>query len=151
MRIPDHMSFEEAATLGLGITTMSQGLYASLRLPLPTQAAQVSFPVLIHGRSTATGSLAIQFAKLSGLTVIATCSSHNSDYVRSLGADAVYDYQDSSCAQQIREYTRDSLKHAFDCVSGGQSPTLCAESMSSQGGTISFLLPTTSPRKDVES
>lgn len=151
MRIPENMSFEEAATLGLGITTMSQGLYTSLRLPLPTEPTQRPFPVLIHGGSTATGSLAIQFAKLSGLTVVTTCSPHNFDYVLSLGADVVYDYRDPECAEKIRRFTQDSLEHVFDCVSEGQSPTLCASSVSNRGGAISFLLPTVSPREDVES
>ncbi|KAG9606090.1 GroES-like protein, partial [Aureobasidium melanogenum] len=151
MRIPDDMSFEQAATLGLGITTMSQGLYTSLRLPLPTQPAQTPFPILIHGGSTATGSLAIQFAKLSGLTVVTTCSPHNFDYVLSLGADVVYDYRDPACAEKIRNSTQDSLEYVFDCVSEGQSPVLCANSISSRGGAISFLLLTASPREDVES
>lgn len=150
MRIPDGMSFEEAATLGLGVTTMSQGLYTSLRLPLPSQPARKPFPILIHGGSTATGSLAIQFAKLSGLTVVTTCSPHNFDYVLSLGADVVYDYRDPACAEKIRHFTQDSLEHVFDCVSEGQSPALCANSISSRGGVISFLLPTASPRDDVE-
>lgn len=64
MRIPDDMSFEEAATLGAGIVTMGQGLYQSLGLPLPDDPAKEAIPVLIYGGSTATGSLAIQFAKL---------------------------------------------------------------------------------------
>jgi NADPH:quinone reductase-like Zn-dependent oxidoreductase len=63
-KIPDHLSFEEAATLGIGITTVGQGLYQSLGLPLPTQPAKEKYPILIYGGSTATGTLAIQFAKL---------------------------------------------------------------------------------------
>ena len=62
--IPEEMSFEEAATLGVGISTVGQGLYQSLKLPLPTEPAKESFPVLIYGGSTATGTLAIQYAKL---------------------------------------------------------------------------------------
>ena len=62
--IPEGMSFEEAATLGVGISTVGQGLYQSLKLPLPAEPAKEPFPVLIYGGSTATGTLAIQFAKL---------------------------------------------------------------------------------------
>lgn len=64
IRIPDQISFEEAATLGVGITTLGQGLYQSLGFPLLTEPAKDHPPVLIYGRSTATGTLAIQFAKL---------------------------------------------------------------------------------------
>ena len=64
IKIPDNVSFEEAATLGVGISTIGQGLYQSLELPLPNQPAKEPFPLLIYGGSTATGALAIQFAKL---------------------------------------------------------------------------------------
>lgn len=64
IRIPDGVSFEEAATLGVGVTTVGQGLYQSLKLPLPRQPARETMPLLIYGGSTATGTLAIQFAKL---------------------------------------------------------------------------------------
>ena len=64
LRIPKHLSFEEASTLGVGIFTVGQAMYQSLRLPLPTEPAKEPFPVLIYGGSTATGTLAIQFAKL---------------------------------------------------------------------------------------
>jgi NADPH:quinone reductase-like Zn-dependent oxidoreductase len=83
---PDSLSFEEAATLGVGITTVGQGLYQSLKLPLPGKPSSKKTSILVYGGSTATGSLAIQFAKLSGLQVIATCSPHNFEYIKSLGA-----------------------------------------------------------------
>jgi len=69
IHIPEGVSFEEAATLGVGITTIGQGLYQSLKLPLPTEPAKESFPLLIYGGSTATGTLAIQFAKLYVLLI----------------------------------------------------------------------------------
>lgn len=64
IKIPDNISDEEAATLGVGISTVGQGLYQSLKLPLPSSPAKVPIWVLVYGGSTATGSLAIQFAKL---------------------------------------------------------------------------------------
>jgi NADPH:quinone reductase-like Zn-dependent oxidoreductase len=64
IKMPDDLSFEAAATLGVGITTIGQGLYQALKLPLPTQPAKERFPILIYGGSSATGALAIQWAKL---------------------------------------------------------------------------------------
>lgn len=61
MKISDEMSDEQASTLGVGITTVGQALYQSLGLPLPG-AESAGVPLLIYGGSTATGSLAIQFA-----------------------------------------------------------------------------------------
>jgi NADPH:quinone reductase-like Zn-dependent oxidoreductase len=93
------LSFEEAATLGVGVTTVGQGLYQSLKLPLPDKPATEKTYLLIYGGSTATGSLAIQYAKLSGLTVGVTCSPKNFDYVKSLGAGKSHLY--SQCPKQF--------------------------------------------------
>jgi NADPH:quinone reductase-like Zn-dependent oxidoreductase len=144
MHIPDNMSFEEAATLGVGISTVGQGLYQSLKLPLPNDTEGIrksaGTPILIYGGSTATGSLAIQFAKLSGFTVVTTASPHNFDYVKSLGADVVFDYNSPTCAKDIRECTKDKLAHVFDCISEGESTRISIESMGSAGGCYSTLL-----------
>ncbi len=64
VKIPNGLSFEEAATLGTGVTTVGQSLYMTMKLPLPTEPTKASFPILIYGGSTATGTLAIQYAKL---------------------------------------------------------------------------------------
>lgn len=120
---------------------MGQGLYQSLQLPLPSKPSTQKIPLLIYGGSTATGSLAIQYAKLSGLTVIVTCSPHNFEYVKSLGADAAFDYKSQDCSQQIKDFSKDSIAHAFDCISEGPSSLITVSSMSSQGGVYSTLLP----------
>lgn len=64
-KIPENLTFEDAATLGVGITSVGQGLYMALKLPLPGQKPLDDSPfILIYGGSTATGTLAIQYAKL---------------------------------------------------------------------------------------
>ena len=64
-RFPDSLSFEQAATLGFGVTTVGQALYMTLKLPLPgVDPFKESVSILIYGGSTATGTLAIQYAKL---------------------------------------------------------------------------------------
>ena len=131
MAIPEHMTHEAAATLGVAIVTVGQALYQSLQLPLPNVApAQEPFPVLIYGGSTATGTVAIQFAKLSGATVITTCSPRNNELVKALGADEVYDYHDEACGEKIRASTSNKLLHALDCVVEGSSPRICADALS---------------------
>ena len=64
-KLPENLSFEEAATLGVGVTTIGQGLYMTMKLPLPGEAPPEngSF-LLVYGGSSATGTLAIQYAKL---------------------------------------------------------------------------------------
>lgn len=171
MKIPDNMSFEEAATLGAGIVTLGQGLYQSLGLPLPDDPAKEAIPVLIYGGSTATGSLAIQFAKLyvqrslfffhrlvltvtfqtgSGLQVITTCSPRHTGLVRSLGAALVFDHNSPDCASDIRKATDNLLRFAFDTVATDDTAKLCSEAIGTQGGRYTSLNPMPSlPRHDV--
>lgn len=65
MKIPDAMSFAQAATLGLGSFTVGQGLYQkALKLEHPdVNPVPKDVHVLISGGATATGALGIQFAR----------------------------------------------------------------------------------------
>lgn len=136
MPIPDNLSFQDAATLGVGISTVAQSLYQSLKLALPTKplSKEHSVPILIYGGSTATGTLAIQFAKLSGYRVLTTCSPRNFDLVRKLGADAVYDYNDPQAPGEIRKSTDDKLALVLDNISDEASAAFCDNSLSTSGG-----------------
>ncbi|EED13642.1 alcohol dehydrogenase, putative [Talaromyces stipitatus ATCC 10500] len=139
-KIPDNLSFEEAATLGVAIMTVGQGMYKRLNLPVPTEPAKEPFPILIYGGSTATGMAGIQFAKLSGLTVITTCSPHNFDLVTFLGADAVFDYKSPTCASDIKKLTGNRLKYAWDCTGDGAG--ICAAAMcDSEPGVYGTIMP----------
>jgi NADPH:quinone reductase-like Zn-dependent oxidoreductase len=148
-KLPDNLSDEDAATLGVGVTTVGQGLYQSLGLPLPG-GEKANYPLLVYGGSTATGSLAIQFGVLSGCQVITTCSPRNFAFVKSLGAEEAFDYNDPDCAKKIREYTNDKLTRVFDCISEGESPKISSEAISSKGGQVSYLLAPKHDRTDVE-
>ncbi|KAI2464693.1 oxidoreductase-like protein [Annulohypoxylon bovei var. microspora] len=149
-KVPDSLSMEEASTLGVGVTTAGQGLYQSLGLPWPNAPAEKPFPILIYGGSTATGTLAIQFAKLSGLQVVTTCSPRNFDLVKSLGADHVFDYNSPTVGADIFKVTNGEIAHVFDCISEGSSPAISAEAIGPRGGKYSALLPVDNfPRKDV--
>lgn len=140
------MSFKEGCTLAVGLTTVGQGLYQNLKLPVPstfhadpdttvgsrTETNGTQQYILIYGGSTATGTLAIQFAKMSGYTVITTCSPHNFPLVRERGADHVFDYHDADCAAAIRSLTGDALALAFDCITTSESIAICCGALSSR-------------------
>ncbi|PWY91655.1 GroES-like protein [Aspergillus sclerotioniger CBS 115572] len=151
LRIPQDLGFQEAATLGAGIQTVGQALYQTLGLALPTQPIQDATPILIYGGSTATGTLAIQFAKLSGYQVFTTCSPHNFDLVRGLGADVVFDYNSPESASQIRKQTNNSLKLVLDCISLPSSVDFSDQALSSDGGEYLSLLPAKIDRANVNS
>jgi NADPH:quinone reductase-like Zn-dependent oxidoreductase len=67
LKIPDSMSFEEAAGLGVGIITVGQGMYQEMQLPWPTQPLKEKKSILIYGGSSGMGAFGIQFAKLYAL------------------------------------------------------------------------------------
>jgi len=155
--IPSNVSFEEAATLGSGLVTVAFGLYKYLGLPFPTpntlhSGNEVKEAILIYGGSSATGTLAIQLAKLSGLTVITTCSARNFDLVKNLGADSVLDYHDPDCGSAIRKITNDKLTKVFDTIATPETAKICADALgSAPGGLYVNLMGVDAPREDVKS
>lgn len=151
--IPDSLSFQEAATLGVGVTTIGQALYQDkgLQLALPTKPLAQPEPILIYGGSSASGSLAIQYAKLSGYTVITTCSPRNFDFVKQLGADLVYDYRDPEAPNAIRKYTKDGLKLVFDTIGVDDAIKFCDNALSTQGGDYVTVLMGKLERENVKS
>ncbi|KAJ8104390.1 chaperonin 10-like protein [Lipomyces tetrasporus] len=151
IRIPDWLSFEEAATLGLGVATVGQGLYQALKLPLPSAPSKEKIPILIYGGSSASGVLGIQFATLSGYAPITTCSPHNFAMLKSLGAAAVFDYKDPDSVAKIREFANNNLKFAWDTISSESSAKFCADALSSTGGKYAALLDIRAPRDDIDS
>ncbi|KAI0430068.1 GroES-like protein [Xylaria sp. FL1042] len=131
LKTPDNVTDEEAATFGVSVTTVGQGLYKALKLPFPNNPSPTPFPVLIYGGSTATGIYGIKFAKASGLTVITTASPHNFELLRSLGADHVFDYKSPTVGADIRALTGNKLKYAWDCT--GYGAAICAAALSDDG------------------
>ncbi|KAF2154561.1 GroES-like protein [Myriangium duriaei CBS 260.36] len=154
MMVPEGLSDAEAATLGVGLTTVGQALYRSLKLPLPWEGGKEGQErpwVLVYGGSTATGSLAIQFARESGARVVSTCSPRNAEWVEGLGAERVFDYSKAEVGREIRGFTGGKLRLAFDCISEDESLAICADAFDPEvGGKISVLLPTDFEREKVD-
>lgn len=139
VKVPDNIPDEEAATWGVTVCTIAQGLYQTLGLPLPSKAGS-STPgaVLIYGGSTATGIGGIQFAKASGYKVLTTASPKHHDYLRSIGADEVFDYNSPTCGSDINTATNNSLVKAWDCISLEGSAAICAQALSSTAANVTY-------------
>lgn len=71
-----------------------------------------------------------------------TCSPRNFEYVKSLGAEAAFDYADPACAERIREFFGDGqpLLHAWDCIASPETARLCVAAMAPEGGKYRSLL-----------
>ncbi|KAH8896314.1 putative zinc-binding dehydrogenase family oxidoreductase [Thozetella sp. PMI_491] len=142
MKIPENMSFEEAATLGTGIGTVGIALFHSLKVPgWPGRPAPEPKTVLVYGGSTATGTLALQILKLAGLDPITTCSPANFDLVKSYGATHAFDYRSKDCVEQIKKHTKNSLKYIIDCVSDPDTMEFCYKCLGRSGGKLTTLEP----------
>ncbi|EKG10963.1 Alcohol dehydrogenase superfamily zinc-containing [Macrophomina phaseolina MS6] len=121
--IPDSLSFEEATVLPLAISTASAGLYQKTHLALPypsTNPQPTGQTLLVWGGSSSVGATAIQLAAASGLKVVATASSKNHDFVKSLGAAAVIDYNSSNVVDEILaaiEQQGGKFAGAYDAIS----------------------------------
>jgi NADPH:quinone reductase-like Zn-dependent oxidoreductase len=87
-RIPNELSFEEAAALPLAALTAWQALVETAELG-PGQT------ILIHGASGGVGHLAVQIAKARGAIVIGTASAAKHEWLQSLGADQLVDYSEA--------------------------------------------------------
>ncbi|KAK8098136.1 uncharacterized protein PG998_013622 [Apiospora kogelbergensis] len=110
---------------------------------------------LDRGGATNTGMIAIQFAKLSGLTVLTTCSPHNFALMKDLGAHATSDYKDTeSCIADIKaalqaEGLDKEPMLALDCVGNFGSPEVCAGVLPAGSTYVSVAPPSLPGRDDV--
>ncbi len=107
-RIPDEMSFEDAATLPHSAILAVQGL--RLR---SGRTIRPGDKVLIDGASGNVGPFAVQLAKVMGAKVTGVASMGKLDFVRSLGADHVLDYKavDYTRARERYDWIVDTDSH----------------------------------------
>ncbi|MFO1418182.1 MAG: NAD(P)-dependent alcohol dehydrogenase [Methylotetracoccus sp.] len=103
-RIPDGVSFEQAAGVPLAGMTALQ----ALRVGRPSRR------VLVVGAAGGVGHYAVQIAKALGAEVTAVCSGANRDWVLGLGADEVLDYRGGETGRPRPEFDR-----VLDAVSLG--------------------------------
>ena len=123
-RMPPGLAFEQAAVLPLAFATAACGLFLSehlgLRRPSPDRVSPAcGDSVLVWGAATSVGSCAVQLAAAAGYRVIATCSAHNFEYARSLGATACVDYHDPAAAARVVEAIGGSPLAGVLCVAVG--------------------------------
>ena len=103
---PERLSHVNAAALALTGLTAIDSLENSLKL----KRGEI---ILIQGGAGGVAGFAIQFAKHLGARVITTTSAANRDYVRSLGADEIIDYN----AQDFTKVVK-GCDAVFDTVGG---------------------------------
>ncbi|RDX46932.1 GroES-like protein [Lentinus brumalis] len=154
--VPDGtLSHEEAATMGCAFWTAAQALFHPTRLGLVEPPAKASGEewVYIHGGSSSVGQFGVQLAALAGYKVITTASQRNFDLVASLGASAVFDYNDPNVVKKVKAAAGDSIQFAFDAVSSADAQAISAAIIAPTGGKLIHVLPVNTAvtsRTDVE-
>ncbi|KAL8655074.1 MAG: hypothetical protein Q9226_003180 [Calogaya cf. arnoldii] len=168
--LPDTLSFEEGAILPLAVLT-ALSAYTTLGIPLDTKYTPADKQaILIWGASSSVGSLAVQSAKTMGFTVYATAGAQNLEYVKTLGASAVFDYKSSDVISQIANKVKEdgvtlrtahvvvdnALKQTLDVlkVTKGDGPAKVAhaallpeDAPTLEGTEIKFTFPPTDPEE----
>jgi NADPH:quinone reductase-like Zn-dependent oxidoreductase len=106
-RRPANLSFEEAASVPVASQTAWQGIFTHGHL-------EKGQTILIHGGAGAVGAYAVQLASHAGATVIATASSDDEPYLKSIGANRVIDYRE----EQFEKVLREKVDVVFDLIRG---------------------------------
>lgn len=105
-KLPDSVSYEEAAAVPLAGLTAWQALFTHGHL-------KEGETVLIHAGAGGVGMYAIQLAKYAGAQVVTTASEKNHELLYSLGADQVIDYK----KEKFEEILKD-IDLVFDTMGG---------------------------------
>ncbi|KAH7330514.1 chaperonin 10-like protein [Rhexocercosporidium sp. MPI-PUGE-AT-0058] len=121
---PENISREQAATLGVGLLTACLGLVSGADVEFESTGEKVGEEwVLILGAAGSVGQYAVQIAKLGGFRVLGSCSPTNDEFLKSIGADATFNY---------KLPLEEQLKEIASITSGKFSRVFDASAMASQ-------------------
>lgn len=145
---PADLTFEQAATVAHSALTAWQAVVEEAE-------AQPGQTILIHGGAGGVGLYAVQFAKWKGARVIATASGVNVDFVRSLGADQVIDYQTTNFENGVKDVDAvidtvggDLIARSLKVIRNGGKYITMAGQVDPEAGTARDILVTMSRRAD---
>lgn len=166
--LPDSLSFEEGAVFPLALMT---GLtsWTTAGVPLGSKASPAEKKAaIVWGASSSVGTFIVQAGKSLGYTIYATASPKHHDYIKKLGAHAVFDYKSSDVVAQIvsavkkdgafmdvgHAVVNDSLQPVLDVLkevkgtaaaSVAHSPVLPEDHPTLENTTIQFNFPSMDP------
>ncbi len=109
--IPESMSFEDAACIPVAGLTALQGLR-------DWGQTKPGNRILVNGASGGVGAFAVQVGKALGADVTAMCSAKNVPFVRGLGADDVWAYDERGLADKFDVFFDAAAYRPFKQVLG---------------------------------
>lgn len=126
VKMPDHLSFEDAATIKGGADSAWKALFTEGNL-------EKGQTVLIHAAADGVGQYAVQLAKWKGATVIGTASTSNIEFIKELGVDQAIDYTTTLFETEI-----DQVDVVVDLV-GGETEDKSWSLLKEQGILVSLV------------
>jgi NADPH2:quinone reductase len=139
--MPDGVSMDLGASMGVPALTAHRALYWDG--PIDGQT------ILVSGGAGAVGHYAIELAKDSGATVIATVSNpEKAALAEAAGADVVVNYRDTDAAQQIMSAAPGGVDRIVE-VALGENMELDAAVLAPHGTIVSYAKTPRDPELDV--
>ena len=133
---PTTLNATESAALPLTALTAWESLFHRLDIDFDAPADNAGKSLLIIGGAGGVGSIAIQLAKLAGLTVIATASRpESSDWCRQLGADHIINHHEKMPAQ-LRKLGLDTVDYIANFNNVDQVWADMGEMIAPQGSIV---------------
>jgi alcohol dehydrogenase len=118
-RMPDNISFTDAAAIPLSACSAYQALVEHIKL-------KAGDKILIHGGSGGIGTFAIQLAKHLGAYVASTATDKGLNYVKQQGADCTIDYENEKFENVVKDFDAvldtvggDTYMRSFEAVKKG--------------------------------
>ncbi len=128
--IPQGLTLRQAGAIATTGLTAIQGIDDALHL-------KAGDTLIIHGAAGGVGTLALQFAKLRGVKVLATASGEDGlAFVKGLGADAVVDGRHADISAAAREFAPQGVE-AVLALAGGEALERCIDALR-PGGRVAF-------------
>lgn len=130
---------EMGATVGVGLLTACLGLVSGLKIELAEKKIDENSKwVIILGAAGGVGQFSVQVAKICGYKVLASCSPSNNELVKSLGADATFNYKIPLDEQlkEIGSVTGGSFSKIYDPSAFSAETGMAALATSTEHGRI---------------
>ncbi|KAH0366305.1 oxidoreductase, partial [Aureobasidium melanogenum] len=155
-KIPDSLSYNDAAVLPLGLATAACGLFQDDQLALQSPSLSpksTGQTILVWSGASSVGVNAIQLGVAAGYEVITTASPKNFELVRSLGASEVFDHNADPATlleQLTNAFKAKTLAGVLHTAGDASGPiSICAELFARVEGnkffTTTVLLPEDMP------
>jgi len=133
---PSSLDAVTSAALPLTALTAWESLFHRLHIDIDAPEQNTGRTLLIIGGAGGVGSIAIQLAKLAGLTVIATASRDDSaDWCRKLGADHIINHHGDMPAQ-LRELGMEAVNFIANYNDIDKSWEAMGEMIAPQGSVV---------------